>query len=312
MVQEGLSIAEQIEHHQWLTYGYFDLGMLHLDLLDLASAQQHLEQALALAREIYSGYWIRLVSGLLALVFLVQRDVARAASTLTAAPDPGAPPQTLGQWLVWYARAELALANDDPGQALEIADQLSVSTSNLSREHGNPRLAKVRGEALAALGRGAEAEAALQVAQEAARVQGFRPLLWRIHLLRAKLFLAQNRQEDAKLQLSTVQEITQELAACLPQEGLRTQFLAEVGARLPRVRPLTPLRAAKMSFGGLTEREREVAILIAQGKTNTEIAQQLVVGKRTVETYVSNILSKLGVTSRTQIALWVHEKGLFH
>jgi len=67
-----------------------------------------------------------------------------------------------------------------------------------------------------------------------------------------------------------------------------------------------------MSFGGLTEREREVAILIAQGKTNPEIAQQLVVGKRTVETNVSNILSKLGVTSRTQIALWVHEKGLLH
>lgn len=312
MMQEGLSIAEQIEHHQWLTYGYFDLGMLSLDLLDLASAQQHLEQALALAREIGSGYWIRLVSGLLALVHLTQQDVTGAESILSATPDPDAPPQTLGQWLVWYARAELALANDDPGLALEIVDQLSASTRKLSNRHANPRLAKVRGEALAALGQGAEAEAALRTAQEAARVQGLRPLLWRIHLLLGKLFLAQHRQEDAKSQLSTMQEITQELAACLPQEGLRTQFLAEVGARLPRFRPLTPLRAAKMSFGGLTEREREVAILIAQGKTNPEIAQQLIVGKRTVETYVSNILSKLGVNSRTQIALWVREKGLFH
>ena len=110
----------------------------------------------------------------------------------------------------------------------------------------------------------------------------------------------------------TVQEITQELASRLPEEGLRTQFLAEVRTQLPHFRPLTPLRAAKMSFGGLTEREREVAILIAKGKSNPEIAQQLVVGKRTVETYVSNILSNLGVTSRAQIALWVHEKGLFH
>jgi DNA-binding CsgD family transcriptional regulator/tetratricopeptide (TPR) repeat protein len=312
MVQGGISICSAIEHHQWLTYGHFDLGMLYLDLLDLPIAQQHLEQALALSREIGSGYWIRLVSGLLALVFLAQRDVARAESTLTAAPDHDAPPQTFGQWLVWYSRAELALANDDPGLALEIADQLSASTNKLSPEHCNPRLSKVRGEALAALGRGAEAETALQAAQEAARVQGLQPLLWRIHLLLAKFFLVQHRQEDAKLQLSTVQEITRDLAACLPQEGLRRQFLAEVGARLPRVRPLTPLRAAKMRFGGLTEREREVAVLIAQSKTNTEIAQQLVVGKRTVETYVSNILSKLGMTSRTQIALWVHEKGLFH
>lgn len=310
MVQKGLSIAEQIEHHQWLTYGYFNLGVLSFDLLDLASAKPHLEQALALARSIGSRYWIRLVSGLLALVFLAKRDIAAASSTLTAVPDADAPPQALGQWLVWYARAELALTNDDPGLAIEIVDRLSASTSHLSREHVNPRLSKVRGEALARLDRGAEAEAALQAAEVAARVQGLRPLLWRIHLELAKLDLSHHRQEEASLQLSTVQEITQELAAGLPQEGLRTQFLAEVGARLPRFRPLTPLREAKMRFGGLTAREREVAILIAQGKTNPEIAQQLVVGKRTVETYVSNILSRLGVTSRTQIALWVHEKGL--
>jgi DNA-binding CsgD family transcriptional regulator/tetratricopeptide (TPR) repeat protein len=312
MAQEGLSIAEQIEHRQWLTYGHWIFGAMYFDLLDLPTAQQHLEQALALAREIGSGYWMRLVSGLLALVFLAQQDVTGAESILTTAPGPDAPPQTIGQWLVWYARAEFAQAKGDAGLALEIADQLSASTSNLPRIHRNPRLSKMRGEALAALGRGAEAEAALQAAQAAARVQGLRPLLWRIHLLQGKLFLAQHRQEDAKLQLSTVQEITQELAACLPEEGLRTQFLAEVRARLPRFRPLTPLRAAKMSFGGLTEREREVAILIAQGKSNPEIAQQLVVGKRTVETHVSSILSKLGVTSRTQIAFWVREKGLLH
>jgi non-specific serine/threonine protein kinase len=60
----------------------------------------------------------------------------------------------------------------------------------------------------------------------------------------------------------------------------------------------------------LTGREREVAALIAQGKTNREIAQELVLSKRTVEKHAANILSKLGLTSRAQIVRWAIEIGL--
>jgi predicted ATPase/DNA-binding CsgD family transcriptional regulator len=59
----------------------------------------------------------------------------------------------------------------------------------------------------------------------------------------------------------------------------------------------------------LTGREREVAALIGQGKTNSEIANELVLSKRTVETHVSNILSKLGLTSRGQIMRWAIDHG---
>jgi len=79
---------------------------------------------------------------------------------------------------------------------------------------------------------------------------------------------------------------------------------------LPHVRPLSAARAAKETLGRLTTREREVAVLIAQGKANREIADLLVVGNRTVEAHVSGILSKLGFTSRAQIAVWAYEKGL--
>jgi DNA-binding NarL/FixJ family response regulator len=68
--------------------------------------------------------------------------------------------------------------------------------------------------------------------------------------------------------------------------------------------------AAAEKYGGLTERERSVAALIAQGKSNREIAGQLVVSERTVESHVANILFKLGFTSRTQVAAWVVEVGL--
>jgi non-specific serine/threonine protein kinase len=60
----------------------------------------------------------------------------------------------------------------------------------------------------------------------------------------------------------------------------------------------------------LSPRERQVAVLIAQGKSNGEIADELVVSKRTVESHIANILSKLGVTNRAQIVRWAIESGL--
>jgi DNA-binding NarL/FixJ family response regulator len=60
----------------------------------------------------------------------------------------------------------------------------------------------------------------------------------------------------------------------------------------------------------LTPREREVATLVARGLANRAIAEALVVGERTVETHVGNILGKLGFSSRAQIAAWAVECGL--
>jgi len=60
----------------------------------------------------------------------------------------------------------------------------------------------------------------------------------------------------------------------------------------------------------LTERETEVLRLLAQGKANKEIAAALIIGEKTVKTHVSNILSKLGVSSRTQAALYAVRLGL--
>ena len=60
----------------------------------------------------------------------------------------------------------------------------------------------------------------------------------------------------------------------------------------------------------LTEREMDVLKLLALGKANKEIAQELVIGEQTVKTHVSNILTKLGVQSRTQAALYAAQKGI--
>jgi DNA-binding NarL/FixJ family response regulator len=73
---------------------------------------------------------------------------------------------------------------------------------------------------------------------------------------------------------------------------------------------LTPRRARQVAHDGLTDREREVAELVARGLTNRQVADRLVLSPATVETHVKHILGKLGFTSRAQVAHWAAHKGL--
>jgi DNA-binding NarL/FixJ family response regulator len=70
------------------------------------------------------------------------------------------------------------------------------------------------------------------------------------------------------------------------------------------------LVAPQRTATALTPREREILVLVAQGKSNREIADSLVISERTARTHVSNVLAKLGLASRTQAALWAVREGL--
>ena len=73
---------------------------------------------------------------------------------------------------------------------------------------------------------------------------------------------------------------------------------------------VTVSRFATDSNGGLTEREQEVLQLIADGLSNREIAEKIFISEKTVKTHVSNILSKLQLTDRTQAAIYALKHGL--
>lgn len=70
------------------------------------------------------------------------------------------------------------------------------------------------------------------------------------------------------------------------------------------------IAAPASGLSALTAREREILVLVAQGHANREIAELLVISERTARTHVSNVLSKLQLSSRTQAALLAIREGL--
>ncbi|GAF49268.1 protein kinase domain-containing protein [Rhodococcus wratislaviensis] len=91
------------------------------------------------------------------------------------------------------------------------------------------------------------------------------------------------------------------------REGQHLGFDAAIAFALHEQQPSISTLDAGMSVR-LTKRERQVADLIAEGLTNQAIADRLVISPRTAQGHVEHILTKLGFTSRTQIAAWVVEQ----
>jgi non-specific serine/threonine protein kinase len=110
-------------------------------------------------------------------------------------------------------------------------------------------------------------------------------------LARAKLSATEFEAEQAKGRALSVEQAI-EYALNLP-------------IPIPMPSPAKPTAAQE-----LTERERKVVVLIARGLPNGEIANELVLSKRTIEKHIANILSKLELTNRAQIVRWAIENGL--
>jgi non-specific serine/threonine protein kinase len=184
------------------------------------------------------------------------------------------------------------------------------SSTNLTADDLIAPLSQLRGQILFALDKLTEAEAALVAAKRSAQAEGERPLLWRVWANLGRVYQRQSRRNEAATAFRTAQQIVDEIAVTIDESPLREDFLKGASAWIPRPSRPTSLQDAKREFGGLTRREREVAAMIAAGKTNREIAETLVVSTRTVETHVENVLTRLGFSSRSQIAAWAVEKGL--
>jgi DNA-binding NarL/FixJ family response regulator len=92
--------------------------------------------------------------------------------------------------------------------------------------------------------------------------------------------------------------------------AVRAAYAGEVHLDPAVARTLTRSLVTKQDHTALTDRERDILVLVAHGLNNREIADKLLISERTARSHVSNILTKLGVASRTQAALWAIREGL--
>jgi DNA-binding CsgD family transcriptional regulator len=307
-------ITEAIGHRESLTRIHLTFGQILIALLDFTEARRHLESGLALVQKLGSGLLTLAATARLATVLILQNDLVQAKELIdtwlpTKYPEGR---MTIPLRRLWSECAELELAEGNPHRALEIVEQLLASTVNLAQygPHAVPYLSRLHARALASIGQMQEAETELQGTLPVALKQGQRPMLWRLHANLGGVYRTMGRRNDAIREFSSARTIIQELANNVPYDALRDHFLRQALASIPSTPALTPRRIAKKEFGGLTAREREIAALLAQGKSNREIAGELIISEPTVERHIANIFSKLGFNSRTQIAVWAVEKGL--
>ena len=96
-------------------------------------------------------------------------------------------------------------------------------------------------------------------------------------------------------------------------EAGRRLSLDEATAEARAVDPPPPTLVVRPSGGGtpgvLSRRERQVAALVARGLTNRQIAEDLFLSERTIDSHVANILVKLDLSNRVQVAAWIAATG---
>ena len=305
LARESLTIAEEIEHLEWQCGARRILGVTALDLCAPAEALTQLHAAHDIARRLGSATWIRWTGGPVAIALARAGDCTRAIEILDDVDRTvitRGVQRTIGARYLTIARAEVAFAAGDPTAALAATDDLDAART--------PRTALLRGHALAALERWTESTEWLAVARDEALQQNARPLLWRIEAVQGTVYLGNRRRLDARRSFDAARSIAAELLSELDEPALVAQFCAGVDMWAPPPPVRTAQQSAKAAHGGLTRRERDTAALIARGKSNRAIARALGIGERTVEGYVAAALSKLGFSSRSQIAVWAVDQGL--
>jgi predicted ATPase/DNA-binding CsgD family transcriptional regulator len=197
----------------------------------------------------------------------------------------------------WLAAGELERARESAARAEVAATELGLG---MALAQGW----RARAAVLLAEGQDEEAaELALRSAQSAADA-GARVEAARSRALAGRALAASDERERA---LELLREAEAELDACgaaRPREEARRE-LRRLGGR---VEPRGPA-AGGDGLGSLTKREREVADLVTARKTNKQIAADLFLSEKTVESHLRNVFFKLGVSSRVEVAEAVERDG---
>jgi DNA-binding NarL/FixJ family response regulator len=127
---------------------------------------------------------------------------------------------------------------------------------------------------------------------------------------RPELAMTRVQYAELLLQAGSVAEAGRYLAEAIP--ALREMRMKPALEHAERLQATTNGRTRSTDVLGLTAREREIAVLLADGLSNRDIATRLVISEMTVEVHVKHVLNKLGFRSRSQVAVWVTQHRQTH
>ena len=241
----------------------------------------------------------------------------RRASRLGKRPEPGIALLRLAQGQQDVAAATMARATDEATGIFDRARLLgpmaevmlatgSIAAARLAADEMVQIAGDIRAPLLSAMAERAHGAVLLAEGDPRAALAALRPSWTAWQALDAPYEAARTRvliglacralddADAATLELDAAADAFRELGA---------------GPDLDRVEALLDERSSP-STGGLTARELEVLRLVASGKTNREVATDLVISERTVDRHVSNIFDKIGVPSRAAATAYAYEHGL--
>ena len=312
--------------------GLTALGAILMLQNDAALAVPLLEEAEALARQLGEDRTTAQVLGRLAMVAAARRDLDRAAAATAEAVAVArrtGHAETLATALSQAAR--IAIGRRDPERAMILYQECVDLCRDAGERWLRQRALLPLAIAMSDLGDHAGAyrlgSESLRIARE---LGDDRMIVWSVEGL-AWTRAAEGRGEDAAVLLGAAAVVRgDEPASQYGGDRERTdrcraaavaaigeaafQRAWDRGAGLDREsalalasgRPVSPARAARRAVESLlSEREREIADLVAEGLSNRDVADRLHISVRTAENHVSHILVKLGLRSRAQLTRWV-------
>ena len=282
-MEEAQRARERLTGHPAVGMVLYQQGELHRLRGDFAEAEEAYRQA---------NQWGHSPQPGLAELRLAQGDVAAAAAAIRRVVDETQ--DRVARSRVPAASVEIGLAVDDVGAARAAADELSHIAADLDAPLLQAAAARATGAVLLAEGDARAACYTLRRAWTAWRELDAPYEAARVRVLVGLGCRALGDEDTAGMELDAARVVFEQLGAA--------PDLARVDSLVRRAPSGEP--------HGLTPRELQVLRLVTAGWTNKAIAAELVLSERTVDRHVSNIFTKLGVSSRAAATAYAYEHRL--